>query len=58
MFFFCRYIMSDTEATTTTIEKAFIIEKAKSGRAACKKCKEKCAVGELRMGKVMANPFG
>lgn len=47
--------MSDTEESA---EAPFAIEKAKTGRAACKKCKQKCNVGELRMAKLVANPWG
>ncbi|CAG9863673.1 unnamed protein product [Phyllotreta striolata] len=39
-------------------EKPFAIERAKQGRAACKKCKQKCLQGELRIAKLVANPFG
>lgn len=47
--------MSDVEAED---EKPFFAERAKSGRANCKKCKEKIDSGELRIAKLMANPFG
>ena len=39
-------------------ELSFSIEYAKTGRAACKKCKEKCSSGEIRMSKLVDNPFG
>lgn len=39
-------------------EKQFSIEKAKQGRATCKKCKQKCLSGELRIAKIVPNPFG
>ncbi|KAF7281298.1 hypothetical protein GWI33_004880 [Rhynchophorus ferrugineus] len=45
--------MSDTED-----ERIFEIEVAKNGRAGCKKCKQKCLQGELRIAKIVANPFG
>lgn len=45
--------MSDTEE-----EKPFAIEIAKQGRAGCKKCKQKCPQGKLRIAKLVANPFG
>lgn len=48
--------MSDT--VDTEEDQPFSVEKAKTGRAACKKCKEKCVTGELRMSRVLANPFG
>lgn len=48
--------MSDTEATAP--EKPFCIDRAKQGRAACKKCKQKCPTGELRIAKVVPSPFG
>ncbi|KAJ6638894.1 DNA ligase 3 [Pseudolycoriella hygida] len=46
--------MSDTEEN----DKPFFIEKAKNGRAACKKCKNKCASNEIRIAKMGPNPFG
>lgn len=46
--------MSDEEP----VEKPFVIETAKQGRAVCKKCKQKCLQGELRIAKLVANPFG
>ena len=36
---------------------AHIIEAAKSGRAGCRKCKEKIAKGELRFGHEVSNDF-
>lgn len=39
-------------------EKQFCIERAKTGRAACKKCKEKCETKELRIAKLAPSPFG
>uniref|UniRef100_A0A1Y1KHU9 DNA ligase n=1 Tax=Photinus pyralis TaxID=7054 RepID=A0A1Y1KHU9_PHOPY len=48
--------MSDAEDNTN--EKAFVIDRAKQGRAACKKCKAKCVVAELRIAKVVPSPFG
>lgn len=47
-------IMSDNEETP----KPFLVERAKTGRANCKKCKQKCDVGVLRMAKVGPSPFG
>ncbi|XP_050297351.1 DNA ligase 3 [Anthonomus grandis grandis] len=44
--------MSDTEE-----ERVFEIEIAKNGRAGCKKCKQKCLQGVLRIAKVVPNPF-
>lgn len=49
--------MSDNENQETE-EKPFCIERAKQGRANCKKCKQKCLTGELRIAKLAANPFG
>ncbi|KAJ8931443.1 hypothetical protein NQ314_015627 [Rhamnusium bicolor] len=49
-------VMSDEEEYVE--EKPFAIEVAKQGRAVCKKCKQKCLQGELRIAKLMANPFG
>ncbi|XP_028136792.1 DNA ligase 3 [Diabrotica virgifera virgifera] len=39
-------------------EKPFAIERAKQGRAVCKKCKKHCLQGEWRIAKLVANPFG
>lgn len=47
--------MSDTEDIEAV---PFAVEKAKTGRSACKKCKQKLAAGELRMSKVVDNPWG
>lgn len=48
--------MSDNEEAAA--EKPFCVDRAKQGRAACKKCKQKCATGELRIAKVVPSPFG
>ncbi|VEN47869.1 unnamed protein product [Callosobruchus maculatus] len=48
--------MSDEEEQQD--EKPFAVEIAKGGRAACKKCKEKCESGVVRIAKLMFNPFG
>ncbi|KAJ8922088.1 hypothetical protein NQ315_008729 [Exocentrus adspersus] len=48
--------MSDEEDHVE--EKPFAIEVAKQGRAVCKKCKQKCLQGELRIAKLVPNPFG
>lgn len=48
--------MSDEEDYVE--EKPFAIEVAKQGRAVCKKCKQKCLQGELRIAKLIPNPFG
>ncbi|XP_018321906.1 DNA ligase 3 [Agrilus planipennis] len=39
-------------------EKPFFVDRAKVGRAACKKCKQKCPTGELRIAKLVPNNFG
>lgn len=39
-------------------EKSFFIDCAKQGRATCKKCKQKCQTGEIRIAKLAPNPFG
>lgn len=49
--------MSDNENEQETEENPFFVEIAKQGRAACKKCKEKCPAGELRIAKLVYNPF-
>lgn len=48
---------SDNE-TNEGEEKPFCADRAKSGRAGCKKCKQKIESGSLRIGKVSPNPFG
>lgn len=48
--------MSDSEQQAE--EKPFCVDRAKQGRAGCKKCKQKCATGELRIAKVVPSPFG
>ena len=39
-------------------EKPFAIERAKTGRAKCKKCKCPIDKDQIRIAKFMANPFG
>lgn len=46
------------EEETEEDEKPFCIERAKQGRATCKKCKQKCNAQELRIAKLVTNPFG
>lgn len=46
--------MSDNE----TSDKPFLVERAKSGRAKCKKCKEPIDKDTIRIAKLMTNPFG
>lgn len=48
--------MSNVEAEENG--KPFCIDRAKQSRATCKKCKQKCPQGELRIAKLMSNPFG
>lgn len=57
--------MSDTEKDEqnetneeAADEKLFCAERAKSGRAKCKKCKNTIDVGALRLAKLVVNPFG
>lgn len=38
-------------------EKDFCIDRAKTGRAVCKKCKQKCESGVLRLAKLVPNYF-
>lgn len=47
--------MSDEEKAE---EKPFAIEVAKLGRANCRKCKQKCDSGAVRIAKLAYNPFG
>ncbi|XP_060525174.1 DNA ligase 3 [Cylas formicarius] len=46
--------MSDSEQD----DKQFQIEISKNGRAGCKKCKQKCLQGDIRIAKIVPNPFG
>uniref|UniRef100_A0A8D8WGN6 DNA ligase n=1 Tax=Cacopsylla melanoneura TaxID=428564 RepID=A0A8D8WGN6_9HEMI len=39
-------------------EKNFWVDRAKTGRAGCKKCKQKLETGALRIAKLAYNPFG
>ncbi|XP_023023992.2 DNA ligase 3 [Leptinotarsa decemlineata] len=48
--------MSDEEENVE--DKPFAAEIAKQGRAVCKICKQKCLQGELRIAKLVHNPFG
>lgn len=47
--------MSDGEQED---EKPFAVERAKTGRAKCKKCKCPIDKDQVRIAKLMANPFG
>ncbi|XP_063975698.1 DNA ligase 3 [Diachasmimorpha longicaudata] len=47
--------MSDDNAE---VEKPFAVERAKTGRAKCKKCKCPIDKDTVRIAKLMANPFG
>ncbi|XP_066998316.2 DNA ligase 3 isoform X2 [Anabrus simplex] len=51
-----QFKMSDEESTGD--EKKFFAERAKTGRATCKKCKQKLETGKLRLAKAGYNPFG
>lgn len=42
----------------TETEKPFAVEKAKTGRAKCKKCKCPIDKDTVRIAKLMSNPFG
>lgn len=48
--------MSDAEELVS--ENVFVVDKAKNNRAGCKKCKQKCSSGEVRIAKLAHNPFG
>ncbi|CAH1373611.1 unnamed protein product [Tenebrio molitor] len=48
--------MSDDD--NSVHEKPFSVEIAKQGRALCKKCKQKCVQGDLRIAKLIPNPIG
>jgi DNA ligase-3 len=39
-------------------QKKFAADRAKLGRAGCKKCKQKIESGSLRIAKIAPNPFG
>ncbi|CAG0920072.1 unnamed protein product [Notodromas monacha] len=47
-------VMSDAEGES---QKPFCVEYANSGRAGCKKCKQKIDKGAMRIGKLAPNPF-
>lgn len=47
-----------SENVCTSHEKLFLIEIAKQGRALCKKCRQKCSQGDLRIAKMVPNPEG
>lgn len=47
---------SDNE-TNEGEEKQFCADRAKTGRAGCKKCKQKIESGSLRIAKIAPNPF-
>lgn len=50
--------MGDNEAgEEPSEEKPFYVDRAKTGRAGCKKCKQKINAGDLRLGKLGYNPF-
>lgn len=48
---------SDAEETGGDQDKPFVVERAKSGRAKCKKCKCTIEKDELRMGKLVVSFF-
>lgn len=48
--------MSDHEEEEN--EKLFCADRPKQGRAACKKCKQKCEAGQLRIAKLVPSPYG
>ncbi len=39
-------------------EKSFCVERAKQGRAKCKKCKNIVDTGSIRIARLVTNPFG
>nr|XP_022903806.1 DNA ligase 3 isoform X1 [Onthophagus taurus] len=47
--------MSESEENQ---EKQFCVDVAKQSRATCKKCKEKCLTGQVRIAKLAPSPFG
>ncbi|KAK0171037.1 hypothetical protein PV328_008803 [Microctonus aethiopoides] len=47
-----------SDADETELEKPFAVEKAKTGRAKCKKCKSNIDKDTIRIAKLMSNPFG
>lgn len=48
----------DNQQAEEAEQKKFAADRAKVGRAGCKKCKQKIESGSLRVAKVVANPFG
>ncbi|KAF5303428.1 hypothetical protein FQA39_LY09972 [Lamprigera yunnana] len=47
-----------SKAEDTSEEKKFLVDYATKGTAACKGCKEKCPVRQLRIAKLTYSPFG
>nr|XP_032818001.1 DNA ligase 3 [Petromyzon marinus]XP_032818002.1 DNA ligase 3 [Petromyzon marinus]XP_032818003.1 DNA ligase 3 [Petromyzon marinus] len=45
-------------AIAAMAEQRYCVDYARLGTAGCKKCKEKIAKGLVRIGKIVANPFG
>lgn len=50
--------MDESGGEQTILEKSFAVDIAKQGRAACKKCKQKCDQGEMRLAKITPSPYG
>ncbi|KAI5710706.1 hypothetical protein M8J75_010903 [Diaphorina citri] len=50
--------MSDKEEPNPEDDKNFWVDRAKTGRSGCKKCKQKIDTGTVRIAKMGYNPFG
>lgn len=53
--------MADDEVDPTEEgedQKPFAVDRSKTGRSGCKKCKQKIESGVLRLGKIVPSPFG
>uniref|UniRef100_A0A1B6C8P5 DNA ligase n=1 Tax=Clastoptera arizonana TaxID=38151 RepID=A0A1B6C8P5_9HEMI len=50
--------MADETISVAEDQKPFALDRSKTGRACCKKCKQKIDVGTIRIAKIVPSPFG